>query len=48
MIPKFRIARVPADVPSGRRYLPAYLEIRWLRWRRVIWFGPRIYLDGIR
>jgi hypothetical protein len=47
-VPKFRIARVPADIPTGRRALPAYLEVRWFRWRKIWWLGPRIYIDGTR
>lgn len=44
LLPKFRIARVPVTLPSKeRRALPVYLEMRWLRWRKVIWLGRRIY-----
>ena len=48
LIPKFHIARQPADIPSGARALQAYLEVRWLWWRRIWWLGPRIYMDGMR
>ena len=48
LFPKFRVARVSAHIPSGDRALPAYLEVRWFRWRRIWWLGPRIYMDGTR
>ena len=48
LIPKFRVARVTADIPSGRRALPAYIEVRWLWWRWMRWLGPRVYMDGTR
>lgn len=45
LIPRFRVARAIGRIASGDRSLPAYVEVRWLWWRRMWWCGPRVYRD---